>query len=173
MPWVNPEFSYPEVPGFLEPLISASSQRFDQRRDAENSSRLTFCMGTFVTTGWGEYQMPEAFVFDCLFVGRPFVLTGWSFGGQPGLDPAPGVAPALVPTRFPRVSAGVVAYQVDKRGLQDPVHFLYSSAHMAFTVETRSPEEVIGQDVNIPIYELTHHFMFVGIGMKRVPRVKE
>lgn len=167
MPWISPEFAYPEVPSFMEPVGAGNSLKFDQRRDAENTSRLAFCMGTFITTGWGEYQMPEAFIFDCLFVGRPYVFTGWCLG-ETSLLATPQV---LLPTRYPRVSAGVVEWHYEVRNSE--LSNLYSSAHLAFTVETRSPEDVTNQDPNIPTYTLTHFFMFAGIGLKRLPQVKE
>jgi len=152
MPITGPriEGTYPEYPSFVQPVHADNLNRYERVRNAENASRLAFCMGSFDTTGWGEFQMPEAFRFDCMFVGEPYIFSGYACHGQ-----------ALVGTRFPRVSAGVREWHFDNRGL-------YYAAHLVFTVETRSPEDVVNQVEEIPLYTLRHSFCFAGVAIKNL-----
>lgn len=150
----SPEGSYPEFPTLFEPVKAESLSRYERQRTAENSARLAWSMGSFVTNGWGEFLMPEAQIFDCLFVGEPFMFSGFSVDEDLTKS-------QLVSTRFPRVSAFVAEYHKDQRDL-------YYAAHVGFTVDMRSPEFLKNQVESIPKYTLTHYFCFAGIAIKRL-----
>jgi hypothetical protein len=135
--------------------VDPGFQALEQRRgqlDAirENTSRLATCQLSFHTHGWGEFKLPTAAYFTSTFVTRPFVAAGCSIDGD-----------ALVPTRFPRVTAGVYRWMTDVKGF-------YRGAWVFFVVDTRSPYLSTTVD-NDPGYDLIHDLQFTGIAIKALP----
>jgi hypothetical protein len=160
----------------VDPGFRALEQRRSQL-DAirENSARLAYCHLTFTTSGWGEFKVPDAVRFTCTFAERPAVSHGLSIDGDD-----------LVPTRFPRVTAGVykwvqdvddfyigahVFFVVETMGLQletsvqtlDPVTM---PAGATFTAREQSNLDRAKKD---PKYDLIHDLQFTGIGIKALP----
>lgn len=145
----------PAEPGF---------QAFEQRRgqlDAirENTSRLAFTQCSFTTHGWGEFKMPEVTYFTSTYITRPLVAHGVSIDGD-----------ALVPTRYPRATAGVYRWLQDVKGF-------YTGAWMFFVVDTLAvvndsygkpafSETLVDKD---PGYDLIHDLTFSGIAIKALP----
>ena len=154
---ISPESTYPAFPTFFEPVQAETQKRYERQRTNENSSRLAWSMGSFQTKGWGEFIMPQAHIFDCLFVQQPYMMSGFSADHQPERDNDT----QLVLTRFPRVSAFVYEYHSDDRGL-------FYAAHVGFTVDMRSPEFLENQWEGIPNYTLIHYFCFAGVAIKRL-----
>lgn len=135
----------------VEPGFQALEQRRGQL-DAirENTARLATAQMTFATHGWGEFKLPEVAYFGVTFIERPLVSYGVSVDGD-----------ALVPTRFPRVTAGVYKWLQDVKGF-------YTGAWVFFVVDTQSlfiPTTVTTD----PGYDLIHDFQFTGIAAKILP----
>ena len=135
--------------------VDPGFRALEQRRahlDAirENSSRLATCQATFTTHGWGEMKLPDVAYFSGSFIDRPSVSTGFAIDGD-----------ALVPTRFPRVSAGVYKWLQDRSGF-------YTGAWVFIVVDTQSPfiATTVATD---PGYDLIHDFTFTGVATKALP----
>lgn len=135
----------------IEPGFQALEQRRSQL-DAirENSSRLATSRLTFTTHGWGEIKLPDVSYFSGTFIERPGVATGFCIDGD-----------ALVPTRFPRVTAGVYKWLQDSSGF-------YIGAWVFLVVDTQSSfiETTVAAD---PGYDLIHDFTFTGVATKALP----
>ena len=124
---------------------------------------------SFTTTGWGEFEAPDAQYFTTTFVKRPSVAHSFSIDGD-----------TLVDGRFPRVTAGVQKWLQDERGF-------YTGAWLFFVIETMGmqfqPTYVLPTDsdgmvgtVSVPYpipadpnYTIIHDFTFTGIAMKAIP----
>lgn len=135
----------------VDPGFAALEQRRGQL-DAirENTSRLATAQCSFTTQGWGEFKLPDVAYFGATFIERPFVSHGTSINGD-----------KLVPTRFPRVTAGVYRWLQDVKGF-------YIGAWVFFVVDTQS--SFITTTVAIdPGYSLTHDLQFTGIAIKALP----
>jgi hypothetical protein len=135
----------------VEPGFQALEQRRGQL-DAirENSARLAEAHLTFSTHGWGEFKLPEAAYFSCTFIEQPNITTGVALDGD-----------LLVPTRFPRVTAGVYRWLQDTKGF-------YIGAWVFFVVDTQS-SFIATTVTSDPGYDLTHYFHFSGVAAKILP----
>lgn len=153
-------------PGFE--ALEARRGQLDAIR--ENTSRLAVSQCSFHTHGWGEFKIPAATYFTSTFIDRPFISTGMSIRGD-----------ALIPTRYPRVTAGVYRWVQDVKGF-------YTGAWVFFVIDTLG---VTNQSVvdgtsglttvvpafpsvpplaaNDPGYDLIHDFSFIGIAIKALP----
>ena len=120
------------------------------RQHSENSTRLATAHARFQTTGWGEVEFENCFIFGVTFVDQPSVSFGYSL--QEGLDP--------VPSRFPRAFGFVSQWKLNDKGF-------YVGAWCAVAVDDRS--SFIGTTEPDPDYVLEHDFRFEGIAMKDVP----
>lgn len=135
----------------VDPGFAAMEQRrahLDAIR--ENTARLAIAQNSFTTHGWGEFKIPEAAYFTCTFVERPFVSVGSSIDGD-----------LLIPTRFPRVTAGVYRWLRDVKGF-------YTGAWVYFVVDTQS-SFIATTVTDDPGYDLIHDFQFTGIAAKILP----
>ena len=133
-------------PGFQ--ALEARRQTLDAIR--ENSSRLASCRLTFETHGWGEVMLPNVQYFGGAFIDIPSVATGFALDGD-----------TLVPTRFPRVTAGVYRWLQDRQGF-------YVGAWVFIVVDTQSP--YIATTINSdPGYDMLHDFTFTGVATKALP----
>jgi hypothetical protein len=135
----------------VEPGFQALEQRRGQL-DAirENSARLATAQLSFTTHGWGEFKLPEVAYFSATFIERPSVSYGMSIDGD-----------ALIPTRFPRVTAGVYRWLQDVKGF-------YIGAWVFFVVDTQSPF-ITTTVTSDPGYDLIHDLQFTGIAAKILP----
>ena len=136
----------PTEPGF--DALEWRRAHLDQIR--ENTSRLAIAQCPCTTHGWVEFKIPTAQYFTSTFIHRPMVSIGCSIDGD-----------ALVPTRFPRVSAGVYRWVQDVRGF-------YTGCWVYFTVDTKDiyiPTKILKD----PGYDLIHDFQFTGIAIKALP----
>lgn len=135
----------------VDPGFAAMEQR-RQHLDAirENSARLAESQAFFSTHGWGEFKIPEVVRFNCTFIERPAVSSGLSIDGD-----------VLVPTRFPRVTAGVYRWLQDTKGF-------YIGAWVFFVVDTQSPFITTTVSVD-PGYDLIHDITFSGKAGKILP----
>lgn len=137
----------------VDPGFQALEQR-RQNLDAirENTARLASAHLTFSTHGWGEFKLPEVAYFSCTFIEMPNVTTGVALDGD-----------LLVPTRYPRVTAGVYRWLQDVKGY-------YTGAWVFFVVDTRSPYIPVAATATAdPGYDLIHYFHFSGIAAKILP----
>lgn len=132
-------------PGFQS--LQARQAAVDAIR--ENTSRPALCQLSFKSHGWGEFKYPDAAYFTCTFLERPWVSTGVSIDGD-----------TLVPTRFPRITAGVFKWIQDTRDF-------YIGAWVFFVVDTQSP--YIATTDPQPGYDLIHDFTFSGKALKDLP----
>lgn len=124
----------------INPIVTAMEHaRGRQEQTRENSARQAWSYAELTTHGVGEVQHATVVPFDCTFIQRPRVTSGWSIDGD-----------TLVDGFFPTVSAGVWKWQTDSRGF-------YLGAYVCF---------VIGGD---PGYDLLHDFTFSGIALKDLP----
>ena len=154
--------------------VNPGFQAAEQRRGylqsvAENNARYASAFVSFKTTGWGEFQSPDAQRFTTTFIKRPSVAHSLSVDGD-----------KLVKGRFPRVTAGVHEWLRDSNGF-------YIGAWLFFVVETLGlqdqktfvmPTSATGT-VNLvslptpavpdPKYDLIHDFTFTGVAMKALP----
>lgn len=135
----------------VEPGFQALEHRRSQL-DAirENVGRLATCQLTFSTHGWGEIKVPTVSYFTSTFINRPLIATGCSIDGD-----------LLIPTRYPRVSAGVYRWLTDVKGY-------YTGCWVYFVVDTQNPyiETTVETD---PGYDLIHDMQFTGIAIKSLP----
>jgi len=135
--------------------IDPGFQALEQRRgqlDAirENSARLATAQLSFTTHGWGEFKLPEVAYFGVTFIERPLLASGVSIDGD-----------ALIPTRFPRVTAGVYRWLQDVKGF-------YIGAWVFFVVDTQS-SFITTSVTSDPGYDLVHDLQFTGIAAKILP----
>lgn len=136
---------------------------------AENSARYASSFVTFHTSGWGEFQSPDAQYFDTTFIKVPSIAHSFYMDGD-----------ALVDGRFPRVTAGVYRWVQNERD-----HYI--GAYLFFVVETTGLQfqatyvlptaadgnvALVSSKVPVPPdpnYDLVHSFTFTGVAMKTLP----
>jgi hypothetical protein len=136
----------PVTPGFQASELRRG--KLDAIR--ENTSRLAVCQLSFATHGWGEFKMPTAVYFTSTFINRPLIASSVSIDGD-----------ALIPTRFPRITAGVFRWIQDVKGF-------YTGAWVFFVVDTQS--SFIATTVTTdPGYDLIHDMQFTGVAIKALP----
>jgi hypothetical protein len=121
------------------------------RRNAENSTRLATAHGRFQTTGWGEIEFEQCFVFGLTFIEKPSMSYGYSIADDD-------VEPVL--TRFPRSAGFVSRWKMNEKGF-------YVGAWCAVVVEDQST--LVATTEDDPNYLLDHDYRFEGIAMKDVP----
>jgi hypothetical protein len=160
--------------------VDPGFQALELRRQAlaayrENSARLAYCRLPFTTTGWGEFKFEKAVRFTCTFIERPAISHGLSMEGDD-----------LVPTRFPRVTAGVYKWVIDVNGFYVGayVFFVVESlgAQMETSVATASgatlptgatytirEKSTLDRAKDDPKYNLLHDLQFSGVGIKALP----
>lgn len=149
--------------------IAAEMRRRQVMDVSENGARYASSFITFTTHGWGEFQSPDAQLFDTTFIKVPSISHSFYVDGD-----------SLVDGRFPRVTAGVYRWVQNERG-----H--YTGAYVFFVVETTGlqmqPIYVLptAADGNValvsakvpvppdPNYDLVHSFTFTGVAMKTLP----
>jgi hypothetical protein len=130
------------------PHIVTRGELANRRQVAENGMRLAFSWGFASTSGWGEFEIPDAVEFDCAFIDEPAVTYGYSLDGD-----------KLVKKRFPRAWGGVSKWLQDERGF-------FVGAHVFVVVDTLSPAEIAGVPEADPNYDLDHTWQFAGTGIK-------
>jgi hypothetical protein len=154
----------------VQPGFQASEQRRGQLlHTAENSARYASSFITFSTSGWGEFQSPNAQYFDTTFIRVPSISHSFYIDGD-----------TLVDGRFPRVTAGVHRWVQNERG-----H--YTGAYLFFVVETVGLQfqsiyvlptaadgnvALVAAKVPVPPdpdYDLVHSFTFTGVAIKSLP----
>lgn len=134
-------------PGFQ--ALDARRQTIDAIR--ENSARLATVYQTFVSSGIGDVQPPDAIQFGTTFVDLPSV----GYGNT--------VETLLVADRYPRATGGVTKWMRDSKGL-----YVGAWIYLAVDVPT-GPAPIGGGVAPVPIYSITHHFTFTGVAMKNIP----
>lgn len=123
-------------------------------KHAENSARLAHSMGSFTTTGWGEFRPEDAILFDCSYLYRPSVFPGSSFEEDENSED-------IRPTRYPRCGGTVTKWERTNAGL-------YVGAHVVIWVEDRSPFMATSDPDPDVSYTIIHDFTFLGIATKDI-----
>jgi hypothetical protein len=136
----------PVTPGFQASELRRG--QIDATR--ENTARLAISQCSFTSHGWGEFKVPEVAYFTSTFIERPSVSCGSSIDGD-----------LLIPTRFPRVTAGVYRWLTDVKGF-------YTGAWVYFTIDTQSPY-IATTVIADPGYDLIHDVTFIGVAIKALP----
>lgn len=134
----------------FEIVRSNRARRATEDATRENTGRLATFMEEFVSTGFGEFVVPDRVEFELAFTERPAVSYGYSMDGA-----------LLVPTRFPHCGGGVYEWDVSPSGL-------YLGAWLIVTVDTKSPQ-LYTDVVEDPGYTIVHDFTFTGYAIKNIP----
>lgn len=117
---------------------------------AENSTRLAHVYAKFDSTGWGEFTVPDAVMFELAFLEVPSVAYGFALDGDD-----------LVTNRFPRAHGGVYRWVLDTA---DRI----IGAHVFMVVDTLSPAAIADVPTLDPDYNLDHFFGFSGVALKDI-----
>lgn len=115
----------------------------------ENSGRLAFTLAEAVSTGFGDFLLPDQVTFDVDYIEMPHLMHAPVVDGD-----------TLVENRFPRVTCGVYRWNVNSRGL-------YVGAWVYITVDTMSSQYLVGGPD--PGYLITHQLTFAGQALKWAP----
>lgn len=151
-------------------VFQAQEQRRRHLLDtSENSARYASSFITWHTHGWGEFQSPNVQYFDTTFMEVPSISHCFYIDGD-----------ALVPGRFPRVTAGVHRWVQNERGHYTGawLFFVIETVGLQFTSTYVLPTAVDGNVALVsatvpkppdPNYDLIHSFTFTGVAMKTLP----
>lgn len=112
---------------------------------AENATRLARVAVTFLSTGYGEFQLPKAVDFGVTFIEEPTVTCGWVL--EPGQS--------LVAGKMPNCSAGVWRWQTETRHSPSAPKSYWTGAYLYLVVDSNSQP-----------YNLRHNFVFEGTAIK-------
>lgn len=141
------------MPG-QEYYANLEAQRQRVRQVEENTARLAKSTSHWTTTGWGEIDVPDPFMFNCTFIEEPHFFHGLVFDDPDG----------LVSGRYPTAQGIVRGFVTDTKGF-------YIAAYVSFVISTISYQSTGGAYplTDDPGYTLRHSLAFEGRALKAVP----